>query len=314
MGTWLARVYNPDRRFLQALKRKPLGESLDFRRSGGYKAKTGVRMATLKQLAFIGGGNMAEALLRGILASNRMPPDAILATDVREERLAFLQATYGIGVSADNVDAARQAETILLAVKPQVMGRVLEALKDTVGEKHLVISIAAGISTAAIAEHFPHPVRVIRVMPNTPALVLEGVSAVTRGRYAAPQDLETARRLFEAVGKVVVVDESLMDAVTGLSGSGPAYVFLVIEALADAGVKVGLPRDVALALAAQTVRGSARLVLETGKHPGELKDMVTSPGGTTIAGLHALEQGAVRAALVNAVEAATRRSQELGKG
>ena len=155
--------------------------------------------------------------------------------------------------------------------------------------------------------------RVVRVMPNTPALVLEGVSALARGRHATAQDLETTRQLFEAVGKVVVVDELLMDDVTGLSGSGPAYVILINEALADAGVKVGLSRDVALALAAQTVRGSARLVLETGKHPAELKDMVASPGGTTIAGLHALEQGAVRAALINAVEAATRRSGELGK-
>jgi pyrroline-5-carboxylate reductase len=150
-------------------------------------------------------------------------------------------------------------------------------------------------------------------MPNTPALVLEGVSALARGIHATPQDLETARDLFEAVGRVVVVDEALMDGVTGLSGSGPAYAFLIIEALADAGVKVGLPRDTAVALAAQTMRGAARMVLETGKHPGELKDMVTSPGGTTIAGLHALEQGAVRAALINAVEAATRRSRELGK-
>jgi len=270
-------------------------------------------MAHQKQLAFIGGGNMAEALLRGILAANRMQAAEILATDVRDERLAYLQATYGIGVSSDNAAAARQADTVLLAVKPQVMDRVLADLKGAVAESQLLVSIVAGIATATIAAHFPHPVRVVRVMPNTPAIVLEGMSALTGGRYATPQDLETARRLFEAVGKVVVVDESLMDAVTGLSGSGPAYVFLIIEALADAGVKVGLPRDVSLALAAQTVRGSARLVLETGKHPGELKDMVTSPGGTTIAGLHALEQGAVRAALIAAVEAATRRSQELGK-
>ena len=271
-------------------------------------------MATSKRLAFIGGGNMAEALLRGILAANRIRPEDILATDVREERLVHLKTTYRIAVSSDNAAAARQAETVLLAVKPQKMNGVLTELKDAVGEAQLLISIAAGVATPTIAAHFPHPVRVVRVMPNMSALVLEGVSALARGGHATPEDLETTRQLFEAVGKVVVVDESLMDAVTGLSGSGPAYVFLIIEALADAGVKVGLPRDVALALAAQTVRGSARLVLETGKHPGELKDMVASPGGTTIAGLHALEQGAVRAALINAVEAATRRSQELGKG
>lgn len=270
-------------------------------------------MTALKRLAFIGGGNMAEALLRGILAADRIRPEEILATDVREERLAYLKNTYRIAISSDNASAASQAETVLLAVKPQNMDRALAELKGTVGEAQLLVSIAAGIATTTIAAHFPHPVRVVRVMPNTPALVLEGVSALARGRHATSQDMETTRQLFEAVGKVVVVDESLMDAVTGLSGSGPAYVFLIIDALADAGVKVGLSRDVAVALAAQTVRGSARLVLETGKHPGELKDMVTSPGGTTIAGLHALEQGAVRAALINAVEAATRRSQELGK-
>jgi pyrroline-5-carboxylate reductase len=271
-------------------------------------------VTALKQLAFIGAGNMAEALLRGVLTAGRMGPDQIIATDVREERLVFLKATYRIGVSSHNAEAARQADTIVLAVKPQMMSHALDDLKDAIGEQQLLISIAAGVSTARIAEHFPqHPVRVVRVMPNTPALVLEGASALARGRHAAPQDLETARRLFEAVGKVVVVDESQMDAVTGLSGSGPAYAFLMIEALSDAGVKMGLPREVALSLAAQTMRGAARLVLETGKHPGELKDMVTSPGGTTLAGLHALEQGGVRAALINAVEAATRRSQELGK-
>jgi len=270
-------------------------------------------MTIRKRLVFIGGGNMAEALLRGILAADRMRPDEILVTDVREERLAYLKSTYRIAASSDNAGAARQAETILLAVKPQVMTRALDDLKSAVGDSQLLISIAAGLSTTTIAAQFPHSVRVVRVMPNTPALVLEGVSALARGSHATTQDLETARQLFEAVGKVAVVDESLMDAVTGLSGSGPAYVFLIIEALADAGVKVGLPRDVAQALAAQTVRGAARMVLETGKHPGELKDMVASPGGTTIAGLHALEQGGVRAALINAVEVAARRSQELGK-
>ncbi|HEX7629320.1 MAG TPA: pyrroline-5-carboxylate reductase [Candidatus Methylomirabilis sp.] len=270
-------------------------------------------MANGKRLAFIGGGNMAEALLRGILAAKRLAPEQVIATDVRADRLAYLRDTYGIETSGSNAEAAAQADTVLLAVKPQVMTGALDDLRRVITERQLVISIAAGISTATIAEAFLRPVRVVRVMPNTPALVLEGMSALARGNLATPEDLALARGLFEAVGKVVVVDEALMDAVTGLSGSGPAYVFLVIEALSDAGVKAGLPRDVATALAAQTVRGAAKMVLETGKHPGELKDMVTSPGGTTIAGLHALEQGAVRAALINAVEAATRRSQELGR-
>lgn len=271
-------------------------------------------MTDVPRLACIGAGNMAEALLRGVLAAGRMRPAEILATDVRADRLAHLEATHGIRVSSDNAEAARRAETVLLAVKPQVMSRVLEDLRGAIGERQLLISIAAGLSTTHIAGHFPRQaVRVVRVMPNTPALVLEGISALARGHHATPQDLETARQLFEAVGKVVAVDESLMDAVTGLSGSGPAYAFLIIEALSDAGVKMGLPRDVALALAAQTMRGAARLVLDTGRHPGELKDMVTSPGGTTIAGVHALEQGGLRAALINAVEAATRRSQELGQ-
>jgi pyrroline-5-carboxylate reductase len=270
-------------------------------------------MENSRRLVFIGGGNMAEALLRGILAAKRLAPEEIVATDVREDRLTYLRDTYAIGTCESNAEAAAAAETVLLAVKPQVMTKALTELRKVVTEQQLLISIAAGVSTATIAEAFLRPIRIIRVMPNTPALVLEGVSAIARGTHATQQDLETTQQLFEAVGKVVVVDEPLMDAVTGLSGSGPAYVFLVIEALSDAGVKMGLSRDVATALAAQTVRGAAKMVLETGKHPGELKDMVTSPAGTTIAGLHALEQGAVRASLINAVEAAARRSQELGK-
>jgi pyrroline-5-carboxylate reductase len=265
-----------------------------------------------KRLAFIGGGNMAEALLRGILTAKRLRPNEVLATDVRDDRLAYLRSTYGIDVSADNAMAARQADTILLAVKPQIMRRALEDVRGAVTERQLLISIAAGVSTTTIADAFRRPIRIIRAMPNTPALVLEGASALACGAHATEADLETARGLFEAVGTVVVVEEPLLDAVTGLSGSGPAYVFLIIEALADAGVKMGLPRSTALALATQTLRGAARMLLETRKHPAELKDMVTSPGGTTIAGLHALERGAVRAALIQAVEAATRRSQELG--
>jgi pyrroline-5-carboxylate reductase len=269
-------------------------------------------MTPARRLAFIGGGNMAEALLRGILAAKRLTPDQVVVTDVREDRLAVLHTIYGVATTTDNAEAAAGAETVLLAVKPQVMPRALEELRRAVTEQQLVISIAAGIATVTIEAAFLRPVRVIRVMPNTPALVLEGVSALCRGAQATAEDLQAARHLLEAVGTVVTVDEGLMDAVTGLSGSGPAYIFLVIEALADGGVKVGLPREVAQALAAQTVRGAARMVLETGQHPGALKDMVASPGGTTIAGLHALEQGAVRAALINAVEAAAKRSRELG--
>lgn len=266
-----------------------------------------------KRVALVGGGNMAEAMLRGFLAARLVAPDDLWVSDVREDRLAYLAKAYCVRTAPSNAEVARQADIVLLAVKPQVVRPVLDGLADVVADDTLIISIMGGIPTAAIAERFPRPVRVVRVMPNTPALILEGVSALACGAQATAQDLETAKRLFEAVGKVVVVDESLMDAVTGLSGSGPAYVFVMIEALADAGVKVGLPRDVAQFLAAQTVRGAACMVLETGKHPGELKDMVASPGGTTIAGLHALEQGGLRAALMNAVEAATIRSRELGK-
>jgi len=266
-----------------------------------------------KCLGFIGGGNMAEAMIRGLLKARLLGPQEILASDVTAERLTYLQQTFGIRTSRDNAEVAGKADIVLFAVKPQIMSPVLDGLLDVITEEKLLISIAAGISTRLIAEKFPGKVRVIRVMPNTPALVLEGASALAPGAAATPEDLELAKRLFAAVGKVVVVEEVLMDAVTGLSGSGPAYIFLIIDALSDAGVKVGLSRKVAQLLAAQTVLGAARMVLETHKHPGELKDMVTSPGGTAIAGLHTLEAGGLRTTLINAVEAATRRSMELGR-
>lgn len=269
-------------------------------------------MPTDKRIAFIGGGNMAEALLKGFLTAGLVLRDRVVVTDVRADRLAFLAATYGVATATDNAAAMRQADLAVLAVKPQVIRPVLQGLAEAASADHLIVSIVAGASTGFLEAQFPRSVRVIRVMPNTPALVLEGASALTCGRHATPEDLEIARRLFGAVGTAVVVEESLMDAVTGLSGSGPAYVFVIIEALADAGVRAGLSRDTALALAAQTVRGAARMVLETGQHPGALKDMVASPSGTTIAGLHALERGALRGTLMDAVEAAVRRSRELG--
>jgi len=201
---------------------------------------------------------------------------------------------------------------IILAVKPQIMGAVLKEIASAVDDGKLLISIAAGVATKKLREHLGKAARLIRVMPNTPALVLEGVTAIARADGLKPGDLEVAQELFGAVGRVVVLDESALDAVTGLSGSGPAYIAVAIEALADGGVKMGLDRATATLLAAQTVLGSARLILETGVHPGQLKDMVSSPGGTTIAGIAALEDGGFRRALIQAVERATLRSRELG--
>ena len=211
-----------------------------------------------------------------------------------------------------NEDLARWADVIVIAVKPQIVDRILGALSASLNESDLVISIAAGVPIEALEARLPDGARVVRAMPNTAAIALAGATAIAPGAHATEDDLEVARALFEAVGRCVVVDESLLDAVTGLSGSGPAYVMLMIEALADGGVKVGLGRDTALLLAAQTVYGAAKLQLETGEHPGRLKDMVTSPGGTAIAGLHTLEAGGLRTTLIDAVEAASRRAAELG--
>jgi pyrroline-5-carboxylate reductase len=266
-----------------------------------------------KRIAFIGAGNMAEALIKGLLAAG-VRPEQLIATDVRTDRLETIRKAYRIDTLTNNREAVTKAQILLLAVKPQVMNAVLTDLNGTVVEDHLILSIAAGIRTAFIEGKFSQPTRVVRIMPNTPALVMAGASAIAPGRHATTADLETARLIFEAVGRVVQVEEHLMDAVTGLSGSGPAYIFVLIEALSDAGVRMGLSREVATLLAAQTVFGSARMVLETGEHPAKLKDMVTSPGGTTAAGLHVLEQAGFRGTLRAAVDAATRRSQELEKG
>jgi pyrroline-5-carboxylate reductase len=266
-----------------------------------------------KTIAFLGAGNMAEALVKGMLRAGVAAPQEILLTDRRKDRLAELAARYGVRTDPDNRAAAREAAVIVLSVKPQVMNKLLGEIAPILDGTKLVISIAAGVPLAAIERKVGHGVRIVRTMPNTPALVGSGATAISPGEHATPGDLEQAKALFDAVGKTVVVDESLLDAVTGLSGSGPAYVFLVIEALSDAGVKVGLDRRTSQELAAQTVFGSAQLLLETGEHPGRLKDQVTSPGGTAIAGLHTLEAGGLRTTLMNAVESATRRSHELGR-
>jgi len=265
-----------------------------------------------KKIGFVGGGNMAGALVRGLLQSGTVTAEQIRASDVKEERLAELHQKYGIHTSVDNEELARWADVIVIAVKPQIVDRILAPIAAALTEPDLVVSIAAGVPLEALEARLPPGTRVVRAMPNTAAIALAAATAIAPGTHATAPDVEVARALFEAVGRCVVLDESLLDAVTGLSGSGPAYVMVMIDALADGGVKVGLGRDTALLLAAQTVYGAAKLQLETGEHPGRLKDMVTSPGGTAIAGLHTLEAGGLRRTLIDAVEAASRRSEELG--
>ncbi len=264
-----------------------------------------------KTIGFLGGGNMAEALIRGLLAGGVPTTDLAVAEPLAERR-AFLTERYGVRCVEDNTAIAASCDVIILAIKPQVAASVLRELEGAVSSGKLLISIMAGVKTATIEAAFPEGTRVVRVMPNTPALILEAASAIAAGANGTTEDISLTRRIFELVGKTWQVDEKLIDAVTGLSGSGPAYVLTFIEALADAGVKNGLPRDAALGLAAQTVFGTAKLLLETHDHPAVLRDKVTSPGGTTIAGLHALEQGGFRGTVINAVDAATARSKELG--
>jgi pyrroline-5-carboxylate reductase len=265
-------------------------------------------------IGFIGAGNMAEALIRGLVKGNHIAPGSVLASGPRRERLEELRHKYAIETLTDNQAVARRCDIVVLSVKPQIMDKVLREIGDQLKTGTLVISIAAGVDTATIEEAVADGVRVVRAMPNTPALVGAGATAVSAGKYASEADMTTARAMFDAVGITVELEEIHLDAVTGLSGSGPAYVFLILEALSDAGVKVGLARRNAQKLAAQTVMGSAKMLLETDEHPGKLKDMVTSPGGTAIAGLHTLEEGGLRTTLINAVETATKRSRELGRG
>jgi pyrroline-5-carboxylate reductase len=266
-----------------------------------------------KTVGFLGAGNMGEAMIKGLVQAGLVPAASIGATDARPDRLEEIARRYGIRPAADNGALVRESDVVILAVKPQVMGAVLREIAPAVDGRSLFISVAAGMATHTLRELLGKPARLIRVMPNTPALVLEGVTAIARAEGLAAGDLEVAQELFGAVGRVVVLDEEHLDAVTGLSGSGPAYVAIAIEALADGGVKMGLDRTTAMTLAAQTVLGSARLLLETGTHPAQLKDMVASPGGTTIAGIAALEDGGLRRTLISAVERATLRSKELGR-
>jgi len=270
-------------------------------------------MSTHKKIGFLGSGNMAEAIIKGVVQSGIFSAKDIISSDIIEDRRRLLNDSYGISITSDNINLVSRVEIIVLAVKPQIIESVLEEIAEVVDTSKLVISIAAGITMKHVESKLKAESRVIRVMPNAPALIGEGATAISPGSSVTEDDLDVAKKVFDAVGRTVVVEEKYMDAVTGLSGSGPAYVFLVIDALIDSGVKVGLDRETARTLAVQTVFGSAKMLLETGEHPAQLKDRVTSPGGTTITGLHVMEEGNIRSVIMDAVEAAANRSKELGE-
>jgi pyrroline-5-carboxylate reductase len=265
------------------------------------------------RIGFIGAGQMATALARGWLAANLVTPDRLAASDPFPQARERFRAETGVAPSADNAPVVTAGDLLVLAVKPQTMKGVLDELRTLLQPRHLVVSIAAGVTLKQLREGLGNGCRLVRVMPNTPCLVGASAAGYSPAETATPEDVALVDRLLNVVGTAKRLPETLLDAVTGLSGSGPAFVAVIVEALADGGVRMGLPRDVALSLAAQTVLGSARMILEANLHPAQLKDMVASPGGTTIAGLHALERGGLRAALMDAVEAATKRAAELGR-
>jgi len=266
-----------------------------------------------RQVGLVGTGNMGEALIHGLLHGHLCRPDQILCSDVRPERLKAIREKYGVKGTSHNTEVVKQSDIIILAVKPQIMKQVVDEIAKYLDLSKLIISIAAGVPLEAIESCAKKELKLIRVMPNICVSVREGVSAIAGGKHTQREDLMLAKTIFDSVGKSLFIEEYLLDAVTGLSGSGPAYIFLIIDALADAGVKVGLSRDDTLILASQTVLGAAKMLIETGEHPGKLKDLVTSPGGTAIAGLHTLEEGGLRTTLINAVEVATQRSKVLGE-
>ena len=271
-------------------------------------------MLNNKKIGIIGTGNMGEALVSGLIVSGSSEPDNIICTDVRENKLDKIKKEYDVRTTTDNLKAVAESDIIVYAVKPQIIAAVLKETAEKLDMSKLVISIAAGVPMAAIESCLNKDLRLIRVMPNIAASVKEAASAIAAGAHATQEDIDLAMAIFNSVGRSIFLKENyLMDAITGLSGSGPAYIFLIVDALADAGVKMGLSREEALFLSTQTVLGAAKLLMDTQEHPGKLKDKVTSPGGTAIAGLATLEEGGLRTTLIHAVEAATNRSQELGE-
>jgi pyrroline-5-carboxylate reductase len=266
------------------------------------------------RVAILGAGKMGGILLQAFLKSKVLQPEQILATVQHPERAGQLSAQWGVEVSTGNLAAAKEADLILIGVKPSTVPELVRQIRPSLTPEKLLVSFAASVSTAAIEKAAGMDIAVIRSMPNTPSMLGAGMTALTRGRHATAQQMEIASHLFATVGRTVVVDEKHMDAVTGLSASGPAFIYIILESLAEAGVKVGLPRDIATLLAAQTTLGAAKMVLETGYHPALLKDAVTTPAGCTIDGILELEEGGLRVTLIKAVMRATQRAKELAAG
>ena len=268
-------------------------------------------MRLTERIAILGAGRIGMALMGGMIKADLVELDKITATARSEATLERIQQRFSVKTHTDNRDAVQRSQVIILAVKPQNIREVLQEIAPVIQEQHLIISVAAGITTRAIQQALNQPCPIIRAMPNIPVVVDAGATAIAPGSTAEDRHLRIARAIFEAVGEVVVVRESQLDAVTGLSGSRPAYIYMVIEALIEGGVKMGLSRDIATRLSVQTVLGAAKLMKESGQHPAVLRDEVTTPGGTAIAAIHELEEHALRNMLISAVETATRRSQEL---
>ena len=269
---------------------------------------------TGKKVAFLGAGKMGGIILQALLKNGLLSPQSTFATVAHEERAAALAARLKVKVGTNNVEAARNADIIVIAVKPQVVEDVIREISRHITPRQLIVSVAASVPTSMIEKNLSGDVPVVRAMPNTPCQLGAGMTAISKGKHASAEDVAMTCHMFEVVGRTVVVDEKHMDAVTALSASGPAYIYIILESLAEAGVKVGLPRDVATLLAAQTALGSARVVLETGDHPALLKDAVTTPAGCTIDAIMELEEGKLRVTLIKAVVKAAQRAKELAFG
>lgn len=266
------------------------------------------------KIAVIGAGKLGEALISGMIDAGIVKKDQFIATAAHRERLDQLKKKIGVKTTLSNGEAVRKSNLVLLCVKPQVVEEVLRQIADDLTANHVLISVAASVSTRFMESILAKPVPVLRAMPNTPCLVREGMTAISPGKHATHAHVQQAKKIFDAIGRTLIVDEKHMDAVTGLSASGPAFVYIIIESFIEGGVKVGLPREVATLLAAQMVHGAASMVLKTGEHPAKLKDIVTTPAGCTVDGLLELEDGGLRVTLIKAVDRATRRARELVNG